>query len=216
MYRVYFSKQKFCAMDFQLREIISAAVGALGYDSINPEQELALLSFLQGHDVFVSLPTGYGKSLCYAALPGAFDKLLKRTSPGSASIVIAIPPLIALMKDQVASLSTRGLALGCITHESSNEERMLSEGRSVPTLFMVPTCPEALLTVRRWRELLQGTNYSSRIVAFIVDEAHCVRKVNINRAMIIGACMVILVSSHLSCSPQRSKNYIHNIPLAQE
>ena len=50
--------------------IISAAVGALGYDSIQPE-ELALLSFLQGHDVFVSLLTGYGKSLCYAALPGA-------------------------------------------------------------------------------------------------------------------------------------------------
>ena len=61
-------------MDFQLREIISAAVGALGYDSIKPEQELALLSFLQGHDVFVSLLTGYGKSLCYAALPDAFDK----------------------------------------------------------------------------------------------------------------------------------------------
>ena len=52
-------------MDFQLKEIISAAVGALDYDSIKPEQELALLSFLQGHDVFASLPTGYRKSLCY-------------------------------------------------------------------------------------------------------------------------------------------------------
>ena len=46
--------------------------------------------------------------------------LLKRTSPGSTSIVIAISPLIALMKDQVA---IRGLAVGCITHESSDEER---------------------------------------------------------------------------------------------
>ena len=34
------------------------------------------------------------------------------------------------------------------------------------------------------------------------------------RTMIIGACAMILVRSHLSCGPQRSKNYIHNIPLA--
>ena len=36
--------------------------------------------------------------------------------------------------------------------------------------------PDALLSVRRWRELLQGENYGPRIVAFIVDEAHCVKK----------------------------------------
>ena len=31
-----------------------------------------------------------------------------------------------------------------------------------------------------------------------------------------GARAIILVSSHLSCGPQRSKNYIHNIPLEQD
>ena len=41
-------------------------IGRLGYDMLKPEKEAALLSFL---GVFVSLPTGYGKSLCYAALP---------------------------------------------------------------------------------------------------------------------------------------------------
>ena len=50
--------------------------------------------------------------------------LLKGTSPRSTSTVIAITPLIALMKDQVASLSTRGLVVGCITHERSDEERV--------------------------------------------------------------------------------------------
>ena len=159
-------------MDVELKGIVSSAVGALGYDSIKPEQEIALLSFLRGHDVFVSLPTGYGKSLCYAALPAAFDKLLKTTSP-STSIVIAISPLIALMKDQVASLSKKGLAVGCITQESSDEERAkVKDGQYQLVLFS----PEALLSVRRWRDLLQGESYSSRIVAFVVDEAHCVKK----------------------------------------
>ena len=97
-------------MDDELKEAISAAVVALGYDdSIKSEQEVALLSFLHRHEVFVSHPTGYGKSLCYAALPAALDRLLKRTSP-SMSIVVTVSPFITLMKDQVASLSARGLS----------------------------------------------------------------------------------------------------------
>ena len=57
----------YCAvMDTELKETVYAAVGALSHDSIKPEQEIAFLqpvSLLQGHDVFVSLPTGYGRSL---------------------------------------------------------------------------------------------------------------------------------------------------------
>ena len=54
------------------------------------------------------------------------------------------------MKDQVASLSIRGLAVGCITHESSDEERAkVKDDQYQLVLFS----PKALLTVRRWREL---------------------------------------------------------------
>ena len=69
------------SLDAELKVIVSTAVGALGYDSMKPELELALISFLRGHHVFVSLPTGYEKSLRNAALPAAFDEILKRTSP---------------------------------------------------------------------------------------------------------------------------------------
>ena len=69
------------------------------------------------------------------------------------------------------SLSTCGLAIGCITQESSDKERVkVKNGLYQLVLFS----PEALLSVCRWREL-QGENYGPRIVAFIVDEAHCVK-----------------------------------------
>ena len=45
------------------------------------------------------LPTGFGKSLCYACLPRVFDSLLGTTN----SIVIVITPLTSIMKEQVNS-----------------------------------------------------------------------------------------------------------------
>ena len=55
--------------------------------------------------MFVSLPTGSGKSLCFCVLPGVFDEI--RKSPAS-SLVIAVSPLVALMKDQVKAMTDRG------------------------------------------------------------------------------------------------------------
>ena len=153
-----------------LSEIARSAAATLGYTSLKAEQESAIVSFLAGNDVFVSLPTGYGKSLCYAALPYSFDEL-RATS--KSSIVIVVSPLIALMKDQVTGYGARGLKIGCITGESSSEER--SEAAS-GNLQLVLFSPESLLIGRRWREVLQVEPYRSNVVAFVVDEAHCVKK----------------------------------------
>ena len=45
----------------------------LGIKQFKQKQVEAIESFLSGKDTFVSLPTGYGKSVFYAALPPAFD-----------------------------------------------------------------------------------------------------------------------------------------------
>ena len=97
--------------DESLQRWISLAVQELRYEKATHEQHEAMKNFALGRDMFVSLPTGSGKSLCYAALPLVFDNIRKVSAeqPEDASIVVCVSPLSALMLDQVMTLSKRGL-----------------------------------------------------------------------------------------------------------
>ena len=72
------------------------------------------MGVLKGHDVFGVLPTGFGKSLCFACLPSIFDQLL---SEEDSSIVLVITPLTAIMKDQV-NLANYSLLNVIVTSQS--------------------------------------------------------------------------------------------------
>ena len=64
-----------------------------GWDAFKGNQEDIIMHLIGGHDVFVLMPTGGGKSLCY--------QLPALCLPGTA---IVISPLIALMKNQVDAI----------------------------------------------------------------------------------------------------------------
>ncbi len=70
----------------QITKAIDVAVECIGFSQLRNNQRL---NFMLGNDVFVSLPTGSGKSLCYWVLPKAFDALKQR----SGSLVIVISPV---------------------------------------------------------------------------------------------------------------------------
>ena len=69
--------------------------------------------------MFVALPTGYGKSLCYCCLPRVVD--LVRSVEKQSSIVVVVSPLIALMKDQVAACHSKGLTAGYVIADAGYE-----------------------------------------------------------------------------------------------
>ena len=60
-------------MEFE--NVLAEVVQAMGLQALKPKQKETVMTFLAHNDVFVSLPTGYGKSIIYAVLPGIFDRL---------------------------------------------------------------------------------------------------------------------------------------------
>ena len=123
-------------------EIVKSVVDAasvLGYSNLGQQQKDAIVTFLKGRDVFVALPTGFGKSLCYGCLPLAFDYLQKTERK---AIVIVISPLIALMKDQTSKFKDKALPAGFVSEGSSLEMKL---GVLSGTFQLVFFSPEAIL-----------------------------------------------------------------------
>ena len=78
--------------EVRISKAICYATKALGYSELRTNQELAVKHFLRGHDIFVSLPTGSGKSHCYYLLPKAFDFLWQRRESTQSIVVVVSPP----------------------------------------------------------------------------------------------------------------------------
>ena len=58
--------------------------------TLKPEQKACVKSIYEGKDVFLWLPTGFGKSICYEVLPFVFDIELGRVG----SLVFVVSPLV--------------------------------------------------------------------------------------------------------------------------
>lgn len=133
-----------------------------GFDTFKGNQQAIMESLIAGHDTFVLMPTGGGKSLCYQ-LPSL---LMEGTA-------IVISPLIALMKNQVDAMRNFGEEDG-IAHflnSSLNKaaiDRVKADILSGVTKLLY-VAPESL-TKEEYIEFLKTV----KISFYAVDEAHCI------------------------------------------
>ena len=110
---------------------IDRAVEAVGLTVLKPLQRDIIRSFCSGNDVFVSLPTGYGKSYCFVLV---FNHLLG----SDGSIVICISPLTSLMMEQREKYSAQGICSEFVGVLQQDIDAMTNE----PRVFAVKSTME--------------------------------------------------------------------------
>ena len=156
-----------------MEEKIQKSALQLGHTALEPEQLEVVSQFIKGKDVFVVLPTGYGKTLCFGVLPLVFN-LLRSTNT---SIVAVVTPLVSIMQSMAAEYQSRGMRTGYISRGMRNDE--IKQGIRQGKYQLVFFTPEALLS-STWRSMLPSPPYQNNLVAFVVDEAHSVYKWLVN------------------------------------
>mmetsp|Transcript_44826 Transcript_44826/g.50265 ORF Transcript_44826/g.50265 Transcript_44826/m.50265 type:complete len:681 (+) Transcript_44826:37-2079(+) len=139
-----------------------------GHRSFRPGQKIVIEKAIQGRDVFVLMPTGGGKSLCYQ-LPGW-------CCPG---LAVVISPLLSLIQDQVQSLTKYGVNAVFFSSaqdyhsEQVDINRQLNQTTSHGGIKLLYLTPEKLRHSNQMQSILRRL-YNKRLISrFIVDEAHC-------------------------------------------
>ena len=148
-------------------------------ESLLPEQENSLKEFLEGRNVFVNLPTGYGKSLIFQCLTIAADALLDK--PRGSSLVIVISPLRSLMEDQVLFLNNTGVPAIAITDEGDPDiVQQVINGNYI----VVYGSPECLLSTATWRSIFSCNTFVEMLIGVAIDEAHCITQWYVSYSLI--------------------------------
>ncbi len=131
-----------------------------GYESFRSLQEEIILSVLAGNDTLALLPTGGGKSICFQ-VPALAMK----------GLCLVVSPLIALMKDQVYHLKSKGIKAVALYSGMKNSEM---EDALSAALFD-PVCRFLYISPERLQTPQFRANVKRMPVKMIaVDEAHCI------------------------------------------
>jgi ATP-dependent DNA helicase RecQ len=143
-----------------MQDALSLLNNIFGYPAFRGQQADIVAHAAEGGHALVLMPTGGGKSLCYQ-IPALMRE----------GVAIVVSPLIALMQDQVATLSELGVAAACLNSATAPEDaRRIAFDARAGVLKLLYVAPERLLTPR-FLEFLSGL---PKIALFAIDEAHCV------------------------------------------
>ncbi|XP_071787619.1 ATP-dependent DNA helicase Q5-like isoform X2 [Asterias amurensis] len=129
-------------------------------------QQQAVETITEGKkDVFVSMPTGSGKSLCYQ-LPSLVR----------AGITLVVSPLLALIQDQLEHLDKMKIPSETLNSQIQGEKRLaiLADISSKkPRLKLLYITPELAATTN-FQSICRSLASRKLLSLIVVDEAHCV------------------------------------------
>jgi len=130
-----------------------------GFNYFFDDQWKTINRILKKKRVLLIEKTGFGKSLSFQFPATQFDGL-----------TIIFSPLIALMRDQIKSLNEKGIKVGLINSEQTDDENNLTIqnaiNNQIKILYIAPERQENSI----WQEAVSKMNISF----VVVDEAHCI------------------------------------------
>ncbi|MGR5420251.1 RecQ family ATP-dependent DNA helicase [Vibrio sp. PNB22_4_1] len=130
-----------------------------GFDCLRAGQQPVIEAVMNGYSAAAIFPTGSGKSLCYQ---------LPATQLPNLTLVIS--PLLALMKDQLTFLQSKGIAAASIDSSQSREDaQQVMAGVKNGQIKILMISVERLKN-ERFREFIRQIPIS----LMVVDEAHCI------------------------------------------
>ena len=130
-----------------------------GFDSFRQGQEQTVSQLLSGHSSLAIFPTGSGKSLCY-----------QFTALHLPHVTLVVSPLLALMKDQLAFLSKKGIPAASIdsTLNAHQVQEVMTKVRNGHIKILMVSVER--FKNERFRHFIQSIDVSM----LVVDEAHCI------------------------------------------
>lgn len=144
-----------------------------GLENFRSHQRDIIDSVMSDQDTFVIMPTGGGKTLCYA-LPAVLSK----------GVTIVVSPLISLIEDQVSSLiqlpsggiPAAYLSSTCTQTMITSIMKDLQRGAhgKAPYLKLLYITPERLVSSLDRDDFIHMLYENEFLARFVIDEAHCV------------------------------------------
>lgn len=140
-------------------EIIASLKQYFGFDQFRGGQEQTIRQLIQGQSSLAIFPTGSGKSLCY-----------QLTALHLPNVTLVVSPLLALMKDQLEFLASKGIAAASIdsTLTGDQSQQVMADVRSGKIKILMVSVER--FKNERFRQFINAVPISM----LVVDEAHCI------------------------------------------